>query len=237
MAHTLRRAGKKIQAKVDASKEFPATEKDLFALAKAAGVDLERVRDPWGRRYYVKGHVEETYYDKVSFYTYAEYGRVEETRKKLTPARQRMMVMELRSSGPDGSRGTWDDFPVYSFFRVIDGPLKDTPSEAGNDTPRRATGGKGIILGTVTDISGAVVPGARVTINGGNSTDTDANGKYYFAGLPKGMYVLEFAASGFQRGVGTNIPSEPGQVTRFDFRLNVGTAMSTVEVSEQPLLV
>jgi len=51
------------------------------------------------------------------------------------------------------------------------------------------------VLGTVTDSTGAVIPGAQVTILNQStglkqSTLTDANGQYRLGGLPPGMYMI-----------------------------------------------
>jgi len=61
----------------------------------------------------------------------------------------------------------------------------------------------GSISGTVTDPTGAVVPGASVVaINTQtgvqNSTETNAQGFYSFPSLPAGQYDVKITASGFQ---------------------------------------
>src|SRR5688572_33398127 len=61
----------------------------------------------------------------------------------------------------------------------------------------------GTILGTVTDESKAVLPGVTVTLTspvlpGGPQTSvTDANGGYRFAGLAPGTYKLTLTIEGF----------------------------------------
>ncbi len=62
----------------------------------------------------------------------------------------------------------------------------------------------GQIVGTVKDLSGAVLPGAAVTVSspallGGNATAaTTPNGRFRFRELPPGLYAIEIAASGFE---------------------------------------
>ncbi len=123
--------------------------------------------------------------------------------------------------GEDGRRGTYDDFAVYSFFRVVDESLKDERDIAVKQKRPSLTPGKGMILGTVTDQSGATVSGVRVMLNESYLTTTDAAGKYYFADLPRGLYRLQFEMSGFQRGEGGDIPSEPDHsldlISRFEW--------------------
>src|ERR1700694_195673 len=62
----------------------------------------------------------------------------------------------------------------------------------------------GTILGTVTDATGAVIPGAKVTIrNEGTSftqtTTTSSSGTYVFTPLRIGLYTVEAEKEGFKR--------------------------------------
>src|ERR1700722_14523009 len=59
------------------------------------------------------------------------------------------------------------------------------------------------VSGTITDPSGAVVPGVRITIASQGtglkrSALTDTAGEYRFAGLPTGTYSLRLEKPGFQ---------------------------------------
>src|SRR5579864_3752628 len=94
----------------------------------------------------------------------------------------------------------------------------------------------GTILGTVTDASGAVIPGAKVTIrNEGTSftqsTTTSASGTYVFTPLRIGTYTVEVEKEGFKRqrraGLGLNIQ----QQLVADVALSVGEVSSEVEVT------
>lgn len=64
-------------------------------------------------------------------------------------------------------------------------------------------GGAGTVQGTVKDPSGAVVPGATVSLNNAvtgfaRSAQTDAAGRFLFRNLPPNSYHLSVALSGFQ---------------------------------------
>jgi len=108
------------------------------------------------------------------------------------------------------------------------------PLEAQVDT--------GSITGTVTDASGAVVSGAKVTLtNEGTaaslSTTTGAAGNYEFNPVRIGNYKIDVSAQGFKTSsevhVGVDVSSN---VTR-NFKLQPGSVSETVEVtSEAPLL-
>ena len=62
---------------------------------------------------------------------------------------------------------------------------------------------QGGITGTVTDSSGAPVPGATVTVTntatrGTRNTTTNAEGLYTFPSLPPGSYELKVELQGFK---------------------------------------
>ena len=62
---------------------------------------------------------------------------------------------------------------------------------------------RGRVVGTVTDNSGAVLPGATVTASGPaliqpQTTTSATDGIYRFPALPSGVYTLTFEASGFR---------------------------------------
>src|SRR6476659_1938846 len=62
---------------------------------------------------------------------------------------------------------------------------------------------QGGITGTVTDSSGAAVPGASVTVTntatrGTRETTTNADGVYTFPSLPPGTYELKIELQGFK---------------------------------------
>jgi hypothetical protein len=67
----------------------------------------------------------------------------------------------------------------------------------------QATGTSGTVAGTVTDLSGAVIPGAKVEIHNivtgyERTATTDANGQFTFGNLPFANYHLAVTQSGFQ---------------------------------------
>src|ERR1051326_4036767 len=93
----------------------------------------------------------------------------------------------------------------------------------------------GRILGVVTDPTGAVVPGVKVTaINTatGVNYDTLTNelGNYQILLLPIGEYKVEAELAGFQKVVTKPERLELNQSLRIDLKLEVGQAMQIVEV-------
>ena len=101
----------------------------------------------------------------------------------------------------------------------------------------------GAILGTVTDPSGAAVPGARVTLRNPDTglvrnTTTDSTGSYEFLAVQVGEhYVVEVEASGFRKTSQTGIKLLVNQRYRADFSLVLGATTQSVEVSANPAQV
>jgi Carboxypeptidase regulatory-like domain len=100
----------------------------------------------------------------------------------------------------------------------------------------RAQSTTGRISGTVTDSSGAVLPGVTVTVTQqgtglARTAATDAAGAYVFVSLPVGTYDVSAELSGFKKAVKTGYQlGADGRVTA-NFSLGVGGLTEVVEVS------
>jgi len=97
------------------------------------------------------------------------------------------------------------------------------------------------ITGTVTDTTGAVLPGASVTAvctetNLTRSAVTDDQGGYRLAELPVCVYKVTVELSGF-KAVSRETPLAANAVAKADFRLEVGTMAETVTVEAVSPLV
>jgi len=102
---------------------------------------------------------------------------------------------------------------------------------------------KGQILGTVTDQSGAVVPGVKVTItetrtNIVKTGDTNDAGNYFFVNLDPGDYRVEVEKTGFSKSLRSGVDLPPNTTARVNFELAPGTITQTIDVSANaaPLL-
>ena len=98
------------------------------------------------------------------------------------------------------------------------------------------------ILGTVTDASGAVVVGAKVTalqVNTGLRRDasTSSSGDYAFPLLEVGEYSVTAEAAGFKTETRGNIVLEVNQKARVNFSLEVGTQAEHVLVTSEAVLL
>jgi A-macroglobulin complement component/alpha-2-macroglobulin family protein/MG2 domain-containing protein/carboxypeptidase family protein/A-macroglobulin receptor/macroglobulin-like protein len=76
------------------SEEYPHNLEELRATLRAKGVDFDALRDPWGTPY-----------------------------EAVFSVQQQFDVLELRSAGPDGQRGTQDDFLVATVRRPYFGKI------------------------------------------------------------------------------------------------------------------
>jgi len=94
----------------------------------------------------------------------------------------------------------------------------------------------GSVTGTVTDQTGAVVPGAQLTITNDatgfkRQATTDDTGRYRTLDLPQGTYTIEVSASGFKPLKKTNVSVRIGQVNVQDLQLEVGALTQEITVT------
>jgi len=94
---------------------------------------------------------------------------------------------------------------------------------------------RGIITGTVTDATGAVVPGAKVTAtnvatNVPYSTETTAAGNFTIPSLPPGTYTLRVEARGFKTYERSNLVVAAGATVSANVSLEVGQITESVSV-------
>src|SRR5215510_14126781 len=99
-----------------------------------------------------------------------------------------------------------------------------------------AQGVRATIVGRVTDDTGAVVPGAMITItnigtNESRSVTVNDNGEYAIPQIAPGQYTLTAEYAGFNKVVRSGIVLETNQQARLDILLKVGAITEEVEVS------
>src|SRR5215470_13841523 len=98
------------------------------------------------------------------------------------------------------------------------------------------------ITGTVADSSGAVLPGAKVTVTETgtstvNTTQTNEVGQYNVPYLPLGKYTVEVTMEGFQTYRKTDIDLAGGTTLRNDVAMQVGSTGTMVDVKAEALVV
>src|SRR5271154_6640838 len=99
---------------------------------------------------------------------------------------------------------------------------------------------RGTILGSVSDSSGASVPGATVTIKNldtglTRTVSTSDDGSYSAPELPIGNYSVTVEKAGFKEGVVTGVRVEVSTDRRADFTLQPGELAQKVEVTGEAL--
>jgi len=100
----------------------------------------------------------------------------------------------------------------------------------------------GSIVGFVSDSSGAVVPGAKVTIKNegtgeSRTVSTDSSGHYAVPNLPPTAYTMTAEATGFQKFESTHNTLASNSTISIDAKLTLGEATQTVEVTATAALL
>ncbi len=100
----------------------------------------------------------------------------------------------------------------------------------------------GTILGTVTDSTGAIVAGAKVTIvNEGTGLTrvltADSNGEYTAPALPTGHYTITSEMTGFKTVALSNIEVGVDQRVRINIKHEVGAMTESVSVTADTPLI
>ena len=102
--------------------------------------------------------------------------------------------------------------------------------------------GQGIdstLVGTVTDSSGAAVPGSQVTATNRStgvitSASTDGVGQFRIEHLPVGSYDVAASAPSFALRTIANVVLQLNHTVNVDFPLQLATASTTVQVTDAP---
>ena len=95
----------------------------------------------------------------------------------------------------------------------------------------------GSITGSVSDTSGAVLPGVIVTVEGANliggaqTYTTDVTGNYRFDRLPPGDYTVKFELQGFKTVQQDAIRINAAFVATINAKLEVGSLEETITVT------
>ena len=99
----------------------------------------------------------------------------------------------------------------------------------------------GTVVGVVRDGTGALIPGAVVTIvnkdtNLTREATTNSEGGYSLINLLPGPYDVKVTLTGFREVARPNVDVTIGQIARVDFQLELGTVVENVlVVAESPL--
>ena len=139
-------------------------------------------------------------------------------------------VRPLRTSTNPGARNL--RATLWQFACLLIAALFLMPGAGAQTT-------NGLITGSVTDATGALVPGAEVNVvNQGTgvtrSTTTNSTGSYILPQLPPGVYKVTVTKEGFSTENRENVELQVNQSLTIDFHLGVGSTAQTVEVTGAP---
>jgi hypothetical protein len=98
------------------------------------------------------------------------------------------------------------------------------------------------IVGTVTDPSGAAVPGAQLTFNNiatqfTRVVQTSPSGEYVASSIPTGAYLITVSKPGFQTLQRSGVQLTAASTLSVDLQLKVGSPAETISVSATPPLL
>jgi uncharacterized protein YfaS (alpha-2-macroglobulin family) len=153
----------------------------------------------------------------------------------------RRHIYVVRSAGPDRRFLSDDDLAVY--VEVHSGSLVNGPGQGGSfdlqiEHDRGPDNGRAEITGTIFDVTGAVIPGATITLRQLSTGDTRAAhsggaGLFSLAGLPAGRYRIDVSSPGFVV-LSRNLTLQPRDRAVLSVTLNVGSSTQTVTVTTAP---
>jgi len=120
-----------------------------------------------------------------------------------------------------------------------DGIAQTAPATAvaGAQATTQATS-QAIIRGKIADPSGALIPGAQVTISNSKgqtvaSATADASGSYEIHTLPPGTYTVTATSAGFAPFVSQGIVVASGQIKRIDIAMAIEANQQSVIVTDE----
>ncbi|HJQ69574.1 MAG TPA: MG2 domain-containing protein [Blastocatellia bacterium] len=215
---------------------FPKDEKELSEALANSGMDRNRLRDPWGSRYYATFTDELRDGERVSLKSQAAYPDALRHRTDVAPVKLHIRHLLLRSAGEDGKQETYDDFDVGRFSRVVsEQPATQEQATQPTRVPVIFSERTGAISGVITDQAGAVISGATVkathtTMMLSYQARSNDEGRYFLNNLAAGMYQVNIDAANFKSAIYTDVLVNPSSVVRLDAALEPGAVTETVTV-------
>lgn len=143
----------------------------------------------------------------------------------------------VKSAFPSSENRAWCSFHKHSVRWLIVALLLTAIFSSCADAQTSRTNGS--LEGSVTDSSGAAVPGATISlsnlsVNQGRIVRTDADGRFHAEELPPGTYGLRVDLPGFAPYRRANIELDLGQTIRLDITLSPASSSSEIVVKAEP---
>jgi hypothetical protein len=208
---------------------FPDKDSEIRAALSNSALDPDILRDPAGQPYKFRGR-------EIAAYTRTQKVTGGEALNADTrPVIQHMHAVQvLRTPRQDEVLPSGEEIVgqvVRPFDEQSGKNLRPEPVAGMN-----FRGNTGAIGGTVTDPSGAVIPGATVVVSDEATgkeitfTTTDT-GTYLVANLEPDSYSIRVSANGFMNYKVTNVEVNSASLSTVDVELNIGAVAETVQVS------
>ncbi|MGA9670572.1 MAG: MG2 domain-containing protein [Terracidiphilus sp.] len=155
----------------------------------------------------------------------------------------RRHVYEARSAGPDHHFDNADDLAIY-----IEERTGDVVNHSGGGSfsvriehDRGPVNDRAEVSGTVIDQTGAIIPGATITLRETSTHETrtahcNRTGQFTLAALPAGRYRIEIQSPGFEVLSGS-LSVQPRDRAVVAATLNVGQETETVTVEAASVVV
>lgn len=215
---------------IAAGHPFPVTEEEARQAFSAVGIQVDNLRDPTGKPFSVKAEEVLAYTQLQNVHAGASISA------NSKPVTIRMRAVEILRSPTEGNSREpelVDEF-VEPYQQQSGADLQPKTMESG--TFRADTGAVG---GTVTDQTGAVIPGATIIVKSGatnneTSAKSDAAGRFVVGNLQPGYYSVEVSALGFTTMSLRGVEVSSAALTTVDVTLSVGTMSETVAVTAPP---
>jgi len=126
----------------------------------------------------------------------------------------------------------------FHFLIALAFALASVAAHAQTTTAQATGAGTATIRGHIADQTGALIPGAKVTITAANGrvagkTTADASGSYSVTELAAGSYIVHAQFAGFADFDSQPIALAAGQIKRVDIAMAIQVAQQSVVVSDE----
>ena len=151
-------------------------------------------------------------------------------------SRGRGNFYRIRSAGPDHRFDSADDLTVYieNSGGVVNQPGRGGSLDLKIEHDRGPLNERAEVTGTVVDVTGAVIPGAAITLHEfltrkSRTAHSNAAGQFSFNALPAARYQIQISAPGFEV-LSRDFAVQPRDRAVLSIALSVGSATETVAV-------
>jgi Carboxypeptidase regulatory-like domain/TonB dependent receptor-like, beta-barrel len=148
----------------------------------------------------------------------------------ITPGSKEVKMYKMGRVSNLLSWGLWASV-IFILFCAFNSPMMGQNAQVN-----------GSFHGTITDSSGAVVPGAKIVAKNLSNAQvreatTDSRGFYIIGQLPPGNYSVTVTKEGFSASVQPSVQLLVNQDLELDYALKLGTVTQQIEVTAAPTML